>query len=93
MTPLRAHIAAALSPVAPEADLGTVDPRAPLRPQLDLDSMDFLRLLAGLKQRLGIDIPEGDYGKVATLDALEAYLTARGAGLGAQSEGADGAHP
>lgn len=75
---LRDQIAAALAPIAPEADLSTVDPRQPLRAQLDLDSMDFLRLLAAIKQRVGVDVPEADYGKIGTLEALEAYLTARG---------------
>lgn len=75
---LRDQITAALATVAPEADLSTVDPRQPLRAQLDLDSMDFLRLLAAIKARIGVDVPESDYGRIATLEALEAYLTAHG---------------
>lgn len=72
-----AHVAAALATVAPEADLSVVDPRSPLREQLDLDSMDFLRLLQALEQRTGVTVPEADYRKVATLEGLEAYLDAR----------------
>lgn len=78
MTPTRAHIVAALSTIAPEADLASVDPGAPLREQLDIDSMDFLRLLAALKQRTGVDVPEADYRRVSTLAGMEAYLLGRG---------------
>ena len=48
-----------------------------LREELDLDSMDFLNLLVGVHQRTGIEIPEADYPKLATLDRLVAYLAAR----------------
>lgn len=71
---IRAHIASALAEVAPEAELARVDPRGPLRAQLDLDSIDFLRLIQGLHRRLGIEIPESDYARMTTLDALARYL-------------------
>lgn len=76
MSALREHIAAALAGVAPEADLSAIDPGWSMREHLDLDSMDFLHFLAALHARLGVDIPEADYPKVATLDALEQYLRA-----------------
>ena len=52
-----------------------------LRDQVDLDSMDFLNLLVGVHQRTGIEIPEADYPKLATLDQLVAYLAAKGTGV------------
>lgn len=82
MTPedVRRHVADALAEIAPEADLATVDPEGPLRTQLDLDSMDFLRTMQGLHRRTGVEIPEADYGRVATLSALVAYVAERAAG-------------
>jgi acyl carrier protein len=77
MSPVRPHLAAALATVAPEADLDAVDAALPLREQLDIDSMDFLRLLGALHTRLGVDIPEADYARCATLAGLELYLEAR----------------
>jgi len=65
-----------LGRIAPEADLGTIDPGEPLREQLDLDSVDFLNFVIGLHERLGIDIPEADYGKLASIDGAVAYLVA-----------------
>lgn len=67
----------ALGAVAPEADLSTLDRTEPIRDQLDLDSMDFLRFVESLHERLGVDVPEADYGKLATVDAAAAYLAAR----------------
>ena len=56
-----------LNNIAPEVDLTTVDPAANLREAIDIDSMDFLNLVTALHHRTGIDIPEIDYPKLATL--------------------------
>lgn len=66
----------ALSAVAPEADISSLDPRRPLREELDIDSMDFLNFVVGLHGALGIDVPERDYGKLATLEACVDYAMA-----------------
>jgi acyl carrier protein len=71
---IRAAVLAVLGEIAPEADPATVDPSDSLREQLDLDSMDFLRFVVALHQRLGVEIPEADYGKLATLDGAVGYL-------------------
>ncbi|HXZ86116.1 MAG TPA: acyl carrier protein [Myxococcota bacterium] len=74
---LRALILRALAEIAPEADVGALRGEVPLRDQLDLDSMDFLNFLVAVHQRTAVEIPEADYGKLATLDALLAYVAAR----------------
>jgi acyl carrier protein len=63
--------------VAPEADLATVAPDADLRDALDLDSMDVLKLVRGLHEELGVDIPESDYRRVITLRGCAEYLAER----------------
>jgi acyl carrier protein len=63
--------------VAPEADFATVRPDRPVRDQVDIDSFDFLTVLEHLHSRLGVDVPEADYGKMITLDGSVAYLAAR----------------
>ena len=50
---------------------------ANLRDTLDLDSVDFLNFVVGLHAALGVDIPEADYDKLASLDACVAYLAAQ----------------
>lgn len=73
---LREAVAVALRGIAPEADIDQIDPSASLREQLDLDSFDFLKLLIALQEAVGVDIPEADYGRVDSLNALLAYLQA-----------------
>lgn len=68
------HIANAIKRIAPEIDLLDIDPDEDLREECDLDSMDFLNLLADLKQQTSISIPESDYPKVRSYNQLLAYL-------------------
>ncbi|HZP92223.1 MAG TPA: phosphopantetheine-binding protein [Burkholderiales bacterium] len=86
MNPERARRALldALSSVAPEADYEHLRADRPLRDQIDLDSFDFLKVIVQLHDVLGIDIPESDYQKLATLEGAVSYLAARaGTGSGA----------
>jgi len=71
---LRGIVLKALGEVAPELESESLDPKAELRDQLDLDSMDFLNFVLGLHKALDVDIPEADYRKLASLDACVAYL-------------------
>lgn len=71
---LRATVLQLLGEVAPEADLTRIKPDVSFRDQLDIDSMDFLNFVVALHERLGVAIPETDYGKVATLNGCVEYL-------------------
>jgi acyl carrier protein len=75
--PLRQIVLDALKRVAPEIDPATIDARLAFRDQLDLDSMDVLNFVLALHERLGVEIPEADYPRLATLDGAVAYLTAK----------------
>jgi acyl carrier protein len=68
---------AVLAQVAPEIDTDAVDADADLRNDLDLDSMDFLNFVIGVSERLGVEIPEADYGFVATLAKCAEYVRAK----------------
>jgi len=74
---IRGAIQDALSAIAPEVDWASVDPNRPLRAQVDLDSFDFLNAIIRLHDTLGVDIPEQDYGKLATLSSTIDYLAHR----------------
>jgi acyl carrier protein len=65
-----------LNNIAPEVDLAAIDPGADLREALDIDSMDFLRFVTAIHDRLGVEIPELDYPKLVTLDGAIAYIEA-----------------
>jgi len=66
-----------LKKIAPEASPADIMPGDNLREALDIDSFDFLHLLIGLHEALGVEIPEADYGKLTTMDALVGYLSQR----------------
>ena len=72
-----ATVVATLQTIAPEIGQDLLAPAALLRDQVDLDSMDWLNFLIGLHERFHVDIPQADYGKLATLDQLTDYLLAR----------------
>jgi len=67
----------ALGRIAPEANFEALDPDADLRETLDLDSMDFLNFLVGLREETGIEVPDADVPQVATLACCLDYLSAR----------------
>jgi acyl carrier protein len=74
---LPAVVLRVLGDIAPEADLASLRSDVAFREQLDLDSMDILNFVVGLHAALGVDIPEADYPKLATLDACVEYLASR----------------
>ena len=69
-----------LGNIAPEWDPAEIDPQEDIREAMDIDSMDLLNLVIALHKRLGIDIPEADYGRLITIDGAVAYLTAKSGG-------------
>lgn len=71
---IRTAVLAIVKRLAPEIDPTKIISDKPLRTQIDLDSMDWLNVLATIHEKLGVDIPESDYGKVQTLDSIVAYL-------------------
>ena len=72
---IREEILDILSDITPDDDLsGLVDDK-PFREQLELDSMDFLDIVMELRKRHRVQIPEEDYGHLASMASTVAYLT------------------
>jgi len=63
-----------IAPDIASCDVGDGDH---LQDDLELDSMDFLNLVSALHRRFGVEIPEIDYPKIATLALAVAYLKVR----------------
>lgn len=76
-TDIRRGVLETLLSIAPEVQADAVLDAAPLREQVDLDSMDWLNVLQGLHQRFGVDIPEADYARLSTLEQIVGYLAER----------------
>ncbi|HEY5547758.1 MAG TPA: phosphopantetheine-binding protein [Gemmatimonadaceae bacterium] len=74
---IRSAVLAAIARIAPEVDPATLKGDERLRQQVDIDSMDFLNMVIDLHRELGVDIPESDYGKLATVDDIVNYLNER----------------
>ena len=76
MTPeeIRAEILDILSGIAPDEDLSNLNDATPFREQLELDSMDFLDIVMELRKRHRIQIPEEEYGQLASMASTVAYL-------------------
>ena len=66
-----------LRDIAPDVDPSTLDPRADLRDELDLDSMDTLNLVTGIERELHVTVPESDYPQLRTVDGAVEYVHAR----------------
>lgn len=73
-TGLRHTVYAILKSIAPEVEPAELDAAAPLRDQIDLDSMDYLNFIVGMHEKLKVDIPESDYRKLVSLDDIVNYL-------------------
>jgi acyl carrier protein len=74
---IEAAVVAALSEVAPEVEPGALKADAPLRDQVDLDSFDYLNFMIALHKSLGVEVPESDYPRLATLAGAVDYLEQR----------------
>jgi len=74
---IRAILLKCLTDVAPEIADEEIEDDADLRDELDLDSMDILRWVQGIRKALGVEIPEEDYGEIASFEDAISYVAAR----------------
>jgi acyl carrier protein len=66
-----------LRKVAPETDPTRLAPHQPIREALEIDSFDFLNVLIGLSRATGVEVPEADYGRLTTMEAMLRYFRER----------------
>lgn len=76
MTPaeIREEIVDILEDISPDDDLANLTDEEPFRDQLELDSMDFLDIVMELRKRHRVQIPEEDYGHLASMASTVSYL-------------------
>ena len=63
-----------LADIAPDEDLSDLKDDVAFREQLELDSMDFLDIVMELRKRYRIQVPEEDYGQLASMASTVTYL-------------------
>jgi acyl carrier protein len=66
-----------LQEMVPEEDVTKLKPDVRVRDQIDLDSMDVVNFLIAVDAELGVETPEKDYPKLATLDGCVTYFSAK----------------
>ncbi|ULQ54630.1 acyl carrier protein [Flavihumibacter fluvii] len=71
---IKSIIVTLLKSVAPDSSPELLKPDDDIRQGLDMDSFDALQFIVALDERLGVEIPEEDYGKITTLSKLLDYL-------------------
>ncbi len=74
---IRETVLRCLCEVAPEVDPAQVKHDVGFRDQLDVDSMDLLNFVIAIHEQLHVDIPESEYGRLGTVDALVEYIAER----------------
>jgi acyl carrier protein len=67
--------------IAPELGVESIDYSLALHELADIDSLDFLALVALTSEVAGVVIPPRDYLRLATLDGFAGYLVEQRARL------------
>jgi acyl carrier protein len=65
-----------LAKIAPGSDPGALDGNDNLREGLDIDSFDALNFFIAISERMKIDIPEKEMGRLNTINEILQYLLA-----------------
>lgn len=71
---IREEIIDILGDIAPDENLDDLVDDVSFREQLELDSMDFLDIVMELRKRHRVQIPEEDYGNLASMKSTVTYL-------------------
>jgi acyl carrier protein len=71
---LATKILALVTGIAPDVDPATVIPGIDFRDQFDFDSMDTLNFAIELHREFGVEVPEAEYSRLASLDKCVVYL-------------------
>ena len=62
--------------VAPDADPSTLAPDEDFRRAFEIDSFDHLRIMTAVSERFGVDVPEGEQGRLVSLQRIADWVKA-----------------
>ena len=74
---LATRVLALVTEIAPDVDPASVIASVDFRDQFDFDSMDTLNFAIALHRELGVEVPEAEYSRLASLDKCVEYLADR----------------
>ena len=72
---IREEVLDILKDIAPDEEFDDLDDAVAFRDQREMDSMDFLDIVMELRKRYRVQIPEQDFGELASMQSTVAYLT------------------
>ncbi|AEV98631.1 phosphopantetheine-binding protein [Niastella koreensis] len=72
-----------LKKIAPDTEPEKLAADDDIRHTLEIDSFDALQFVVALDEHFGIDTPEEDYGKIATMKDLVQYIQQKNSKLSA----------
>ena len=78
MQEARTAVAAAFARIAPDIEPSELTEDARLRQDLDIDSLDLLRLIQVIADTTGVNTPEDDYRQLATVGGFIRYVASHG---------------
>ncbi len=61
--------------IAPEIDFNALDLTRPLRDQIEMDSLDFYRVLVQVDRQLGVFVPDSKLAQFQNLDELIKFIS------------------
>ena len=63
--------------VAPDIEESEIILNQNIQQTLEIDSFDFLSILTGMNDKVGVEVPESDYSKVDTVENMLEYFLKR----------------
>lgn len=74
---IKAAIIKNILEIAPEIEEDEIENEANIQSSLEIDSFDFLKILTAMNEEFGVEVPEADYSKVATMQSMAEYFEQR----------------
>ncbi len=63
--------------ISPEIEFQKINLTKSLRDQIEIDSLDFYRILAEVQKKLGVYVPDSKFRELKNLDDLASFISAQ----------------
>ncbi len=61
--------------ITPEIEFKKINPTMPLRDQVEIDSLDFYRILTEIQKKLNVYVPDSKFRELKSLDDLASFIS------------------
>lgn len=75
ITEVKVRLAKIFHKIAPEIDFDSLDTSRPLRDQIEMDSLDYYRVLVQVDRQLGVFVPDSKLAQFQNLDQLITFIS------------------